>query len=352
MSDVNLDFIVSNNSIVITPFPNDITITPTSIDLNVITNGGLGTPNSLSANIANVHIYDGTNGQYLQTDGAGNLSWTSGGGSGNGVVGGTNTQVQFNDAGNFGGNAGFTFDKVTGNVSIPNVMLSNTANISNVIITGNGINTPGYYGDITGGNLFSAFTINASVSMSAPNISANILTANYIQSNTNIAIYSNVTSTFDITAANLVATTNVQAVGNITGDILIANTGVQSTGNITSSANIVATNGLGLSLGGVVTQSGSRTTGVTLDRPTGQITLFSASLAANTSVSFILTSLFIRSTDFVLVDHISGGTLGKYNITATPASGNATITLRNNSSSASPTEQPVLKFMVFRAVNS
>lgn len=346
MSDVNLDFTVSNNSIVITPFPNDITITPTSIDLNVITNGGLGTPDSLDANISNVHISGGTNGQYLQTDGSGNLSWTSGGGSGNGVVGGSNTQVQFNDAGNFGGNVGFTFNKVTGNLSIPNNMLSNTANISNVIITANGINTPGYYGDITGGNLFSAYTMNASVSMTAPNIAANILTANYIQGTTNIALYSNVTSTFDITAANLSATATIQAVGNITGDNLIANSGIQSTGNITSNV------GVGFSTGGTVTQTGSRTTGVTLNKPTGQITLFSANLAANTSSTFVLTNSYITDTDLVLVQHISGGTLGKYNITATPATGNATITLRNNSSSASPTEQPVLKFMIFRAVNS
>jgi hypothetical protein len=329
MSDVNLDFIVSNNSIVITPFPNDITITPTSIDLNVITNGGLGTPSSLSANIANVHIFDGTNGQYLQTDGAGNLSWSNGGGSGNGVVGGVNTQVQFNDNGNFGGNVGFTFDKITGNVSIPNAMLSNTANISNVVITGNGINTPGFYGDITGGNLFSAFTMNASVSMAAPNIAANILTANYIQGTTNIALYSNVITTFDITSANIIGTTSVTSTGNITSNV-----------------------GIGYSTGGTVTQTVSRTTGVTLDKPTGQITLFSAALAANTSVVFVLTNSLIASTDLVVVQHISGGTLGKYNITATPATGNATITLRNNSSSASPVEQPVLKFMIFKAVNS
>jgi hypothetical protein len=329
MSDVNLDFTVSNNSIVITPFPNDITITPNTIDLTISTTGGLGIANALNANIANVHIYDGTNGQYLQTDGAGNLTWSNGGGSGNGVVGGVNTQVQFNDNGNFGGNVGFTFDKVTGNVSIPNNMLSNTANISNVVITGNGINTPGYYGDITGGNLFSAFTMNASVSMAAPNIAANILTANYIQGATSIAIYSNVTSGYNISAANIIGASSVTSTGNITSNV-----------------------GVGFSTGGTVTQLTSRTTPVTLDKPTGQITLVSASLAANTSSSFVLSTSYVLDTDLVIVQHISGGTLGKYNITATPAIGSVTITLRNNSSSASGTEQPVLKFMIFRAVNS
>jgi hypothetical protein len=39
-------------------------------------------------------------------------------GGGGGTPGGSNTQVQFNDAGAFGGNAGFTYNKTTGVVSI------------------------------------------------------------------------------------------------------------------------------------------------------------------------------------------------------------------------------------------
>ena len=78
---------------------------------------------------ANVHITGGTNGQYLQTDGAGNIAWVSGGGSGNGVVGGSDTQIQFNDGGNFAGNVGFTFNKTTGDAAIPN-NLSVTSNIN------------------------------------------------------------------------------------------------------------------------------------------------------------------------------------------------------------------------------
>jgi hypothetical protein len=72
------------------------------------------------SNVGNVKITGGTNGYFLQTDGVGNLTWAAGGGSGNGTVGGANTQIQFNDAGSFGGNSGFTFDKTTGNVALPN----------------------------------------------------------------------------------------------------------------------------------------------------------------------------------------------------------------------------------------
>jgi hypothetical protein len=53
----------------------------------------------------------GTNGYYLQTDGLGNTSWAAGGGGGGGgSPGGSNLQVQYNNAGAFGGAPGFTFD--------------------------------------------------------------------------------------------------------------------------------------------------------------------------------------------------------------------------------------------------
>jgi hypothetical protein len=64
-------------------------------------------------NINTFNVSGGVNGYILQTDGTGNLAWVSGGGNGNGVVGGSNTQVQFNNAGDFGGATGFTFDNTS-----------------------------------------------------------------------------------------------------------------------------------------------------------------------------------------------------------------------------------------------
>jgi hypothetical protein len=54
------------------------------------------------------------NGYYLQTDVNGVLSWAAGGGGGGGSPGGSNTQIQFNNAGAFGGDAAFTFVNGTG----------------------------------------------------------------------------------------------------------------------------------------------------------------------------------------------------------------------------------------------
>lgn len=85
--------------------------------------------------VSNVIITGGTNGQFLQTDGEGNLSWsTASGGGGNGSPGGANTQVQFNDAGDFGGNAGFTFNKVAGSLSSPMIDTATVYHLAGTVI--------------------------------------------------------------------------------------------------------------------------------------------------------------------------------------------------------------------------
>jgi hypothetical protein len=55
---------------------------------------------------------DGTSGQFLSTNGTGTLSWATGSGGG-GSPGGSNTQVQFNNSGAFGGSANLTWDNTT-----------------------------------------------------------------------------------------------------------------------------------------------------------------------------------------------------------------------------------------------
>jgi hypothetical protein len=67
------------------------------------------------------------NGYYLQTDTNGVLSWAAGGGGGGGSPGGSNTQVQFNNAGNFGGDAAFTFVNGTGTATMALGVASTTS---------------------------------------------------------------------------------------------------------------------------------------------------------------------------------------------------------------------------------
>jgi len=101
---------------------------------------GMTNVNFISGNlslgpVSNVQIGGGTNGYILQTDGLGNLTWVAGAG-GNGAVGGSNSQVQFNNAGVFGGIAGFTLDSVSNIVSITTSALATTTVSSLLTVTG------------------------------------------------------------------------------------------------------------------------------------------------------------------------------------------------------------------------
>ena len=68
-------------------------------------------------------IANGTTGssQALLSNSTGGLYWGSGGG-GSGTPGGSATQVQFNDAGSFGGDSGLTYNKTTDTLTVANTI--------------------------------------------------------------------------------------------------------------------------------------------------------------------------------------------------------------------------------------
>ncbi|QND67634.1 hypothetical protein HB777_29330 [Mesorhizobium loti] len=86
--------------------------------------------------------------------------------------------------------------------------------------------------------------------------------------------------------------------------------------------------------GSTVAQATDKTTGVSLARPTGQITMQATSLAAATAVSFTLTNAVITADDLLIINHKSGGTIGAYTINAQCTAGQAVITIRNNTAGA------------------
>ena len=118
--------------------------TISGVDITNYANGNL-----TLGNVANVKITGGTNGYVLQTDGAGNLTWTNAptANAGNGIPGGSNTQIQYNNAGLFGGTSGFTFDSSTGDVAIPG-NLTVTGDINGSVTNANYAN---YAGDVING---------------------------------------------------------------------------------------------------------------------------------------------------------------------------------------------------------
>ncbi len=82
---------------------------------------------------------------------------------------------------------------------------------------------------------------------------------------------------------------------------------------------------------GTVTQVTSKSTGVTLNKSAGQITMNNAALASATNVAFTLTNSLISVNDVLIVNVAGGGaTAGTYNVfTSTLTAGSATIVLRN-----------------------
>ena len=86
---------------------------------------------------------------------------------------------------------------------------------------------------------------------------------------------------------------------------------------------------------GTVTQATSKSTGVTLNKSNGQITMNNASLAAGTTVLFTLTNSLLSIKDVLIVNVGSGGTSGAYwPYVANIAAGTAVIGLYNNTSNA------------------
>jgi hypothetical protein len=99
--------------------------------------------------------------------------------------------------------------------------------------------------------------------------------------------------------------------------------------------------------GGTVTQATNKATGVTLNKPSGQITMQNTNLAAATIVSFVLTNSTIAATDLLVINHVSGGTIGSYTLDAACAAGSATIYVRNNTAGGLA-EALVLRFAVIK----
>ena len=83
---------------------------------------------------------------------------------------------------------------------------------------------------------------------------------------------------------------------------------------------------------GTVTQATDKSTGVTLNKSAGRITMNNASLASNTAVSFTLTNSLISANDVIILNVSGGGTAGAYTTyVSSMTTGSAVITLRNMS---------------------
>lgn len=109
--------------------------------------------------------------------------------------------------------------------------------------------------------------------------------------------------------------------------------------------------------GGTVTQATSKSTAVggvgapftgQTNPICGRITMNGAALAANTTVTFTLTSTAIAANDLIFLTHISGGTIGAYTLNAAASAGSASVNVRNITA-GSLSEAIVIGFAVIKA---
>lgn len=122
---------------------------------------------------------------------------------------------------------------------------------------------------------------------------------------------------------------------------------------LSASGFLVGTGGLGfltgVGRGGAVTQITSRTTGVTLNTPCGEITLFTAAGSA-TPASFVVTNSSMVAVDNVLLNIKSGATnVYTFSISG-KAAGSFTVTFWTTGGTASDT--PVISYELLKGANT
>jgi hypothetical protein len=123
--------------------------------------------------------------------------------------------------------------------------------------------------------------------------------------------------------------------------------------DLISGVDIYATDEIGYTAAaqGTVTQLTSKSTGVTLNKSAGQITMNNAALGATTNVAFTLTNSTISAKDVIVVN-VAGGVASNetYNCWVSGhTTGSCTFVLRNISG-GSLSEAVVLNFAVIHCV--
>ncbi len=133
-------------------------------------------------------------------------------------------------------------------------------------------------------------------------------------------------------------------------------TGGVISGGISVAGNVLATSGAlgyGIGAGGTVVQVTSKSTAVTLNKPSGQITMHNASLAAGATVAFQLANSLLMTTDGLVINCIGGvSSLASYRFSyGVTATGIASIYVTNQTG-GSLSEAIVLNFQLVKGATS
>jgi hypothetical protein len=118
-------------------------------------------------------------------------------------------------------------------------------------------------------------------------------------------------------------------VGGTSNVVVVSNTQVIVSGTAGLGLNSTGTVGYLAGAGGTVSQSGNKSGNVTLNKPSGEITMQNTNLASATTVDFYMTNSTISATDLLIINQVSTANAGGYVFNATCNNGNARIFVRN-----------------------
>jgi hypothetical protein len=106
--------------------------------------------------------------------------------------------------------------------------------------------------------------------------------------------------------------------------------------------------------GGTVTQLTSKSTPVTLNKPSGTITMFTTtSLAAGASVGFVLNNSLIEADDVIVANHnAGGGTANAYAVQVLTASAGSVVLRVTNLTGGALAEAVKINFAIFKAATT
>lgn len=159
----------------------------------------------------------------------------------------------------------------------------------------------------------------------------------------------------DGSGVNMIVAANAATegrVGTVTNHPFDFYTNGAAKARLDTSGNLLITSsgglGYGTGSGGAVTQLTSRTTGVTLNKPAGSITLFNAP-NSTTFRSFTVTNSTVAATDVILLSQRSGTNIHQL-IVSNVAAGSFEISHATTTGTTS--EAPVINFAVIKAVTS
>ena len=119
-----------------------------------------------------------------------------------------------------------------------------------------------------------------------------------------------------------------------------------------SQFEVTAGKAVGPTTGGTVTQATNKTTGVTLNTESGQITLNNAALGDGAEAKFTVTNDRVAATAVVVVNHGSAGTAGAYwLVVSTVAAGSFKVTV-GNLSGGSLSQAIVINYALIKGASS